>query len=117
MINPEVEEMLRVRTKSKDICEKLNTYERRWRREVKKYNKEYSKRERLITSNRYGYILTTDPKLIRKYAFDLIHHALSELNDAKEILKIESQKGNVSLLPEEQQLADVVMKFGELYGK
>ena len=117
MINPEVEEMLRVRTKSKDICEKLNTHERRWRREVKKYNRGYAQRERIITSNRHGYILTTDPKLIRKYAFSLIHHAVSELNDAKEILKIESQKGNISLLPEEQQLVDVVMKFGDMDGK
>ena len=117
MIKPEKEEKQHVRTKSKEYREKLNTHERRWRREVKKYNRGYAQRERIITSNRHGYILTTDPKLIRKYAFSLIHHAVSELNDAKEILKIESQKGNISLLPEEQQLVDVVMKFGEMDGK
>ena len=117
MINEKLEDLLKEQTKSYILCKKLGICDRLLRKYINEYNRQYPSRERLIVSDRNGYFLTTNQKLIRNYAFNLIRHALSELNGAKAILKHQEEKDNIKIIEEEENLLDIVMKLGELDGK
>ena len=116
MINEKLEDLLKEQTKSYILCKKLGICDRLLRKYINEYNRQYPTRERLIVSDRNGYFLTTNQKLIRNYAFNLIRHALSELNGAKAIHKHQEEKDNLKLLQEEENLLDIVMKMGDLNG-
>lgn len=97
--------------KSYEICSKLNICDREWRKIVHDYNEQYDKRERLIVSDSNGYELTTNKKLIKGYAIRLLHHGLSELKTAKNILKTLSNKNQLKLMEDEVDIVDLAMKL------
>ena len=99
---------------SAEISRELNISDRQWRKIVNEYNNNYEKQERLIVSDKDGYELTTNKKLIMAYAFKRIRHGLSELSNGKKILKLLSEKNQLKLKgldKENTDLIDTVMKM------
>jgi len=111
MKDSEIRELLTGQMKSNDICKALNINDRKWRSIVKEYNDGFETRERLIVADRDGYELTTNKKLIKAYAFKLIKNALSELNNARRILKVLENKNQLKLIDDEVDLVDICMKI------
>lgn len=111
MKDKEIREILKDKKKTYEICSKLGISDREWRRVVKEYNDGFETRERLIVSDKDGYEITTNKKLIKRYAIKLINHALSELLDAKHILKVLKDKDQLKLIDDEPDLVDICMKL------
>lgn len=108
----QIREVLEEKSLSRDICSKLNINDRQWREVVNRFNSQYDKKERLIVSDNKGYELTTNKKLIKAYAIRLIKHSLSELKNAKTILKTLSEKDQLKILDDEEtDLVDIAMKM------
>jgi len=113
MNDKDIRKVLNEKKKSYQITKELNISDRQWRKEVKEFNSQFDNRERLIVSDYLGYELTTNKKLIKGYAIRLINHALSELNDAKKILKVLDDKNQLKLIDDEIDLVDIAMKVSK----
>lgn len=111
MTDRQIRNLLSKKIKSKDICKKARISDRSWRLIVHEYNDQYDKRERLIVSDRDGYELTTNKKLIKAYAIRLLHHAFSEMKTAKTILKTLSEKNQLKLMDDEVDIVDLALKL------
>lgn len=88
--------------------------ERSWRSFVRKYNDEFGKHDRYIASNRFGYYLTTNKKKITKTAISKLRTGLSMMKNAKKDLQNLSEKDQLSLLDEDVDIYDLIMKIKEL---
>ena len=108
----QIRKILSEKKLSKEISRELNISDREWRKIVNEYNQQYENRERLIVSDNKGYELTTNKKLIRGYAIRQIRNAVSQIKNAKKILRCLAEKNQLKLDEKEDiDLVDAVMKM------
>lgn len=88
--------------------------DREWRRFVRKYNELYGTRERYIASDNHGYYLTTSKKNITRTAMNKLKVGLSMVKNAKADLKELANKNQLSLLDEDVEIYDLIMKLKEV---
>ena len=88
--------------------------DREWRKFVREYNKGYETRDRYIASNRFGYFMTSSKKKITKSAVSKLRNGLAMVKNAKADLKELAMKDQLSLLDEDVELYDLVMKMKEV---
>lgn len=88
--------------------------DRQWRKFVRQYNELYATRERYIASDRYGYYLTTSKKNITRTAMNKLKVGLSMMKNAKADLKELANKNQLSLLDEDIEIYDLIMKLKEV---
>ena len=108
--------ILKNQKKSHEIIEELASMgieanERSWRDFVRKYNDEFDLHDSYIASNRFGYYLTTSKKKITRTAMNKFRNGLAQMKNAKKDLKILSEKNQLSLMEEDADLFDMVMKM------
>ena len=90
--------------------------ERRFRIWVEKHNVKYSGGETemfIAHSNKKGYLMTTDKDVIRKSLYDDYKRAMKLLVRNARCGKALAEKNQLSLLPMEAELYEVVMKMYE----
>lgn len=88
--------------------------DRQWRKFVCDYNRDFSGRDRYIASNRFGYFMTSSKKKITKSAMSKLRNGLAMVKNAKADLKELALKDQLSLLEEDVELYDLVMKMKEV---
>lgn len=108
--------ILSQRTKTEDILIELSKENivmsgRQWRKFVRDYNDDYSKRDRYIASNNKGYILTTKKKEINKTISNKFKNGLSMIKNAQKDFKNLSQKNQISFIKDEPELYDLILKL------
>lgn len=94
--------------------EGIEMNEREWRRFVRNYNNGFESRDRYIASNRYGYFLTSSKKKITKSAISKLRNGLAMVKNAKADLKELAMKDQLSLMDDDVELYDLVMKMREV---
>lgn len=87
---------------------------RTWRRFVRDYNDAYGEHDRYIASDNQGYYLTMSKKKITKTAIYKLRNGLSMVRNAKKDLQNLSEKNQLSLLEEDVDIYDLIMKIQEL---
>ena len=85
--------------------------ERTWRTFVRRYNNEFDLHDTFIASDINGYYLTTSKKKITRNALNRFRNGLSMMQNAKQDLQILSEKNQLSLMEEDADLFDMVMKM------
>lgn len=87
---------------------------RQWRKFVREYNKMFATRDRYIASDTKGYYLTTSKKQITRTAMNKFKVGLSMIKNAKADLKELESKDQLSLLEEDVDMYDLLMKMKEI---
>lgn len=84
---------------------------RTWRRFVRQFNNDFDKHDRYIASNKHGYYLTSNKKMITKTISNKYKNALSMLKNAKKDFENLSKKDQLSLLKEDPDIYDLITKM------
>ena len=92
---------------------KLN--ERMMRIWFERYNEKYGRGESelFIAHSQKGYLLTSDPEIIRKSLMDDYKRAMKLLVRNSRCTKALSEKNQLSLMPEEASMYETIMKLYE----
>lgn len=111
-----LKEVLNEQKKTNDILIELSKKGitmngRQWRSFVREYNDNYSLHDRYIASNNQGYYLTTNKKKITKTAINKFKNGLSMMRNAKMDLEELSNKNQLSLLQEDADIYDMIMRL------
>jgi len=112
----QLRQILNIQKKTDDILDELRGFGiemngRGWRAFVRRYNAQYDRHDTYIASNRFGYYLTASKKKITRTAMNKFRNGLSMMQNAKKDLQILSSKDQLSLMDEDADLYDMIMKM------
>lgn len=116
LTNKQLKQILVGEKKATRIIAELQNYgiicsEREWRAFVRKFNDDYANKELYIASSRNGYQLTTKKSIISHSAICKFRTGLAMMKNAKATLKELSDKNQLSLLEQDADIYDLVMKM------
>jgi len=89
----------------------VDVNDRTWRGFVRQFNEEFDRHDTYIASDSYGYYLTTNKKKITKTAMNKFRNGLSQMQNAKKDLQALADKNQLSLMEEDADLFDMMMKM------
>lgn len=112
----QLRELLKNEIKADEIVKYLAYWgidinDREWRTFVRKFNDDYANKELYIASSRNGYQLTTKKSIISHSAICKFKTGLAMMKNAKATLKELSDKNQLSLLEQDADIYDLVMKM------
>ena len=116
LTDKELRKVLNRQKKTEEILVNLSAIgkeanERTWRTFVRRYNNEFDLHDTFIASDINGYYLTTSKKKISRNALNRFRNGLSMMQNAKKDLQILADKNQLSLINEDADLFDMVMKM------